>query len=72
MGSKLYCPKRFKYRIFRHTIRVIKKQKKDDGIAWGAVYWQYFENMDKTQNTYKCVYAPEFTSHSKGIRIKIN
>ena len=21
--------------------------KKDDGIAWGAVYWQYFENMDK-------------------------
>ncbi|MBN2669296.1 MAG: hypothetical protein JXR60_08705 [Bacteroidales bacterium] len=23
--------------------------KKDDGIAWGAVYWQYFENLDKIQ-----------------------
>ena len=21
--------------------------KKDNGIAWGAVYWQYFENLDK-------------------------
>jgi uncharacterized protein YfaS (alpha-2-macroglobulin family) len=21
--------------------------KKDDGIAWGAVYWQYFEQLDK-------------------------
>ncbi len=21
--------------------------KTDDGIAWGAVYWQYFENLDK-------------------------
>lgn len=21
--------------------------KKDDGIAWGALYWQYFEQMDK-------------------------
>jgi uncharacterized protein YfaS (alpha-2-macroglobulin family) len=26
------------------TIRVSKK---DDGIAWGAVYWQYFEQLDK-------------------------
>ena len=21
--------------------------KKDDGVAWGAVYWQYFEQLDK-------------------------
>lgn len=21
--------------------------KKDDGVAWGAMYWQYFENLDK-------------------------
>jgi hypothetical protein len=25
----------------------IKVVKKDEGIAWGAVYWQYFENLDK-------------------------
>jgi uncharacterized protein YfaS (alpha-2-macroglobulin family) len=26
------------------NVRVVKK---DEGIAWGAVYWQYFENLDK-------------------------
>jgi uncharacterized protein YfaS (alpha-2-macroglobulin family) len=25
----------------------ITVSKKDDGIAWGAVYWQYFEQLDK-------------------------
>ncbi len=25
----------------------IKVVKKDEGIAWGAIYWQYFENLDK-------------------------
>jgi len=25
----------------------IKITKKDDGVAWGAVYWQYFEQLDK-------------------------
>ena len=25
----------------------ITLSKKDDGVAWGAVYWQYFENLDK-------------------------
>ncbi|MCG8698545.1 MAG: hypothetical protein MI922_10865, partial [Bacteroidales bacterium] len=25
----------------------ITLKKKDDGIAWGAVYWQYFEQLDK-------------------------
>ncbi len=25
----------------------IKVVKKDEGIAWGAVYWQYFENLDR-------------------------
>jgi hypothetical protein len=25
----------------------IKIEKKDEGIAWGAIYWQYFENLDK-------------------------
>ncbi|MEL6558875.1 MAG: alpha-2-macroglobulin family protein [Bacteroidota bacterium] len=25
----------------------IKVEKKDDGVAWGAVYWQYFEQLDK-------------------------
>ena len=26
---------------------VVKVKKSDDGIAWGAVYWQYFEQLDK-------------------------
>jgi uncharacterized protein YfaS (alpha-2-macroglobulin family) len=25
----------------------IKVTKSDDGVAWGAVYWQYFEQLDK-------------------------
>ncbi len=25
----------------------IKVKKSDDGVAWGAVYWQYFEQLDK-------------------------
>ena len=25
----------------------IKVEKKDAGVAWGAVYWQYFEQLDK-------------------------
>jgi hypothetical protein len=25
----------------------IKVSKKDDGIAWGAAYWQYFEDLEK-------------------------
>jgi uncharacterized protein YfaS (alpha-2-macroglobulin family) len=25
----------------------IKIKKTDDGVAWGAVYWQYFEQLDK-------------------------
>ncbi|UKN00756.1 MG2 domain-containing protein [Paracrocinitomix mangrovi] len=25
----------------------IKVTKKDDGVAWGAAYWQYFEDLDK-------------------------
>jgi len=25
----------------------VKVVKKDEGVAWGAVYWQYFENLDK-------------------------
>jgi uncharacterized protein YfaS (alpha-2-macroglobulin family) len=25
----------------------IKVKKTDDGVAWGAVYWQYFEQLDK-------------------------
>ena len=25
----------------------VKLSKKSDGIAWGALYWQYFENLDK-------------------------
>jgi len=25
----------------------IKIEKKDDGISWGAIYWQYFEDLDK-------------------------
>jgi uncharacterized protein YfaS (alpha-2-macroglobulin family) len=26
---------------------IITVTKKDDGVAWGAVYWQYFEQLDK-------------------------
>jgi hypothetical protein len=25
----------------------VKVVKKDEGIAWGALYWQYYENLDK-------------------------
>lgn len=25
----------------------VKVTKKDDGVAWGALYWQYFEDLDK-------------------------
>ena len=25
----------------------VRVSKSSDGVAWGAVYWQYFENMDK-------------------------
>jgi uncharacterized protein YfaS (alpha-2-macroglobulin family) len=25
----------------------IKVEKKDQGVSWGSVYWQYFENLDK-------------------------
>ncbi len=25
----------------------VKITKKDDGVAWGALYWQYFEQLDK-------------------------
>jgi len=25
----------------------VKLSKKSDGIAWGAIYWQYFEDLDK-------------------------
>jgi hypothetical protein len=25
----------------------VKVEKKDEGIAWGALYWQYFEDLDK-------------------------
>jgi uncharacterized protein YfaS (alpha-2-macroglobulin family) len=25
----------------------VKVSKKDDGVAWGALYWQYFEDLDK-------------------------
>jgi uncharacterized protein YfaS (alpha-2-macroglobulin family) len=25
----------------------VEVSKKDDGVAWGAVYWQYFEQLDK-------------------------
>jgi hypothetical protein len=27
--------------------------KNDDGIAWGAVYWQYFEDLDKIKDFQK-------------------
>ncbi|PLX10252.1 MAG: hypothetical protein C0594_05160, partial [Marinilabiliales bacterium] len=29
------------------SMGTIKLVKKDDGISWGAVYWQYFEQLDK-------------------------
>lgn len=25
----------------------VKVEKKDDGVSWGALYWQYFEQLDK-------------------------
>jgi len=31
----------------RPEMGIVKVVKKDEGIAWGAVYWQYFENLDK-------------------------
>lgn len=29
------------------TMGQIKVEKKDQGVSWGAVYWQYFEQLDK-------------------------
>lgn len=29
---------------------VVTVEKKDDQLAWGALYWQYFEDMDKISN----------------------
>lgn len=26
---------------------IVKVEKKDEGVAWGALYWQYFEQLDK-------------------------
>ncbi|MCB9224527.1 MAG: hypothetical protein H6582_10150 [Crocinitomicaceae bacterium] len=31
----------------KNTMGDIKVTKKDKGIAWGAAYWQYFEDLDK-------------------------
>ena len=32
----------------------VKLSKKSDGIAWGALYWQYFEDLDKiTPDSYR-------------------
>ncbi|CAG0986012.1 hypothetical protein FLAV_02039 [Flavobacteriales bacterium] len=30
-----------------HSMANVKVTKKDDGVAWGALYWQYFEDLDK-------------------------
>lgn len=31
----------------RPDMGVVKVTKKDDGVSWGALYWQYFEQLDK-------------------------
>ena len=49
----------------------VSLNKKDDGIAWGAVYWQYFEDLDKitTHETplklKKELFVEKQTSHGK-------
>jgi hypothetical protein len=30
-----------------HEMGKIQVTKSDDGVAWGAIYWQYFEQLDK-------------------------
>lgn len=31
----------------KNVMAKVKVSKKDDGVAWGALYWQYFEDLDK-------------------------
>jgi uncharacterized protein YfaS (alpha-2-macroglobulin family) len=44
----------FKYTFRNDEVKAnmgnIKIQKSKDGISWGAVYWQYFEKLDKITN----------------------
>ena len=37
------------YKKFDKSMATVNVKNPNDGIAWGALYWQYFENMDKVK-----------------------
>lgn len=53
----------------------ITLSKKENGVAWGAVYWQYFEDLDKitSSNTAlkirKQLYLKEDSDHGKQLQL---
>ena len=38
------------YSKFDKSMATVKVNNPNDSIAWGALYWQYFEDMDKVKN----------------------
>ena len=38
------------YKNFDKSMATVKVSNPNDSIAWGALYWQYFEEMDKVKN----------------------
>jgi len=37
------------FKKFDSSMATVKAKNPNDGIAWGALYWQYFEEMDKVK-----------------------
>ncbi|MBN1415849.1 MAG: hypothetical protein JW973_12165 [Bacteroidales bacterium] len=52
----------------------IRVSKKDEGVAWGAVYWQYFEQLDKITpaetplKIVKQLFLQQYTDHGPVIK----
>jgi hypothetical protein len=42
-----YYKTRWNANDIKSNMRNITVNKKDEGVSWGAVYWQYFEQLDK-------------------------
>jgi len=38
------------YKEFDQSMATVKVNNPNNGLAWGALYWQYFEDMDKVKN----------------------
>ncbi len=46
-----YFKKRWPKELVNPSMGLIKIEKKDDGIAWGAAYWQYYQELEKITNS---------------------